>query len=225
MASPSVQDFANTHVGEIAAALPGATAIFRKHKIDFCCGGGVSLAEAAKARNASLHDIEAALAELGVQFERVAPQETSALIDHILDRFHARHRAELPELIKLARRVEAVHKDHADAPRGLAAHLEHMLAELEAHMQREEQRLFPMMLSDGCAILAFPVGQMRLEHDDHAVAIRSLDVLAHGFVTPQGACRSWQALYAGCAKFVSDLMEHIHLENNVLFPRFERRPD
>ncbi len=141
MSATTHTGFAARPVGEIAAALPGATAVFRKHKLDFCCGGEAPLAEAAAARGASLPTLEAELAAL-VPDAAAAPQETDALIDLIETRYHATHRRELPELIRLARRVEAVHGDKAAAPRGLAELLQTMSAELEDHMQKEEQVLY-----------------------------------------------------------------------------------
>lgn len=137
-------------------------------------------------------------------------------------RYHQTHRRGLPELIRLARKVESVHRDHAAAPRGLADELELMSAELDAHMQKEEEVLFPMMRrADEGQPLGPPVAVMRAEHDDHGTYLHRLDAITDGFRLPEGACRSWQALYAGTAKLVDDVMAHVHLENHVLFPRFE----
>ncbi|WP_198376267.1 iron-sulfur cluster repair di-iron protein [Neoroseomonas rubea] len=214
--SASDTGFATRPIGEIAASLPGATAIFRRHKLDFCCGGAARLADAAPAE--ALPDIEAELAALAPATDE-APQETDALIDHILTRYHAVHRREVSELARMARRVEAVHRDHPAVPRGLAALLERMAFEMEAHMTKEEQALFPMMRA-GAPTLSVPIGIMRDDHDDHGERLRELEALTNGHVPPEGACTTWRALYNGTAKFAADLVEHIHLENNVLFPRF-----
>lgn len=207
-------------VGEIAASLAGATAVFRHHKIDFCCGGNVSIEEAAAKRGMDPAVLEAALAELA-QTPPDAPTESGALVDHIIDRYHNTHRAELPELVRLARRVEAVHRDHPDAPAGLAAALAQATIDLEDHMQKEEQILFPAIRDGFKGALDGPIMVMRHEHDDHARTIRVLQTLTHSYQPPQDACRSWQALYNGVEKLVTDLTEHIHLENNVLFPRYQ----
>ncbi len=103
--------FADRTLADIATKLPGATAIFRTHKLDFCCGGDVTLSDAAQKRGLSLANVESALAALDPGAPRAVPTEPSALIDHILARYHEVHRRELPELIRLARRVEAVHRD------------------------------------------------------------------------------------------------------------------
>lgn len=208
-------------VGEIAARLPGATAVFRRHKLDFCCGGEKRLAEAALARGVDVAGIEQELAALDTgRGEPDGLQETGALIDHILARYHETHRRELPELARLARRVEAVHAEHAEAPHGLADLLATMEIELTDHMAKEENVLFPMMRRMPGGRFDPPIARMRDEHDDHGRTLARLRALAHDFVLPAGACRSWQALYAGAAKLADDLMDHIHLENNVLFPRF-----
>ena len=211
--------FADRNIGEIAATLPGATAIFRRHKLDFCCGGGIPLAEAAAKRAAPLGEIEADLAAL-TPSDAALPQSTGALIDLIVARYHDTHRRELPELIALARRVERVHADNPDVPAGLAHLLTTMEAELGDHMAKEENVLFPMMRRGGHPMIAQPIAMMRHEHDDHGEHLEQMDRLTHGGVPPAGACNSWRALYAGTRKLAEDPTEHVHIENNILFPRF-----
>jgi regulator of cell morphogenesis and NO signaling len=213
----------NRTIGEIAATLPGATAVFRKFKLNFCCGGDVMLAEAVRKRGLDLGLVEKTLAALDPGKSAPAPEATAALIDHILSRYHETHRRELPELVRLARKVEVVHAGHPEAPRGLADTLEAIRVELEKHMQSEEAELFPLMRQQHDARAELPIAQMRHDHDRHGGLLRLLEALAHGFTLPEGACRSWEALYVGTDKLVDDVMEHIHLENNVLFPRFEQR--
>lgn len=211
-------------VGEIAAAVPGATEIFRRFKLDFCCGGDVALDDAARQRGVDIAVLEKAIDELE-RSSSAAPafRETGELIDHILVRYHETHRRELPELIKLARKVETVHTGHPKVPRGLADTLQEMLGELEVHMKKEELILFPAMRRESNGALDAPIAQMRHDHDDHGVQLRKMESLTDNFTLPEDACRSWQALYAGSAKVTNDLMEHIHLENNVLFPRYEAK--
>jgi regulator of cell morphogenesis and NO signaling len=211
--------FADRTVADIAASLPGATAIFRRHKLDFCCGGGARLADAAGERGASLPEIEAELATLAPAGS-TAPEATDALIDHILARYHDVHRREFPELERLARRVEAVHRDNPSVPKGLADLLAAMGEDMEEHMQKEEQVLFPILRAGGTMMVARPIAVMRMEHDSHARHLHALEALTDHGTPPEGACNTWRALYAGTRKLADDLMEHMHLENNVLFPRF-----
>lgn len=219
--APAASGYAGRTLSELAASLPGATAVFRRSKLDFCCGGQVSLAEAAAGKQLDLAALESELAAIAARGGTPpAAESTEALIDLIETRYHAVHRQELPELIRLARRVEAVHKDKPGVPHGLAALLEQMQTELEAHMQKEERVLFPIMRRYAEAELAQPIAAMLADHDDHGAQLRRLEALTDGFVPPQGACTTWRALYAGAGKLADDLVQHIHTENNLLFPRF-----
>jgi regulator of cell morphogenesis and NO signaling len=213
--------FATRTLADIAATLPGATGIFRRHKLDFCCGGQVPLKQAAAARGLAVNELEAELAAAAAEGPPVEPLEGSAALSDLIEtRYHATHRRELPELIKLAKRVEAVHQDHGAVPRGITALLERMSGELEVHMKKEELILFPAMRRGGHPMIAQPIAVMLAEHDDHGAHLRELEALTKDFAAPEDACPSWRALYVGAKKLVDDLMEHIHTENNILFPRF-----
>jgi len=207
-------------IGQLACALPGATRIFHQHKLDFCCGGHVSLREAAAKRGVDLPSLLAKLEPLQQTDARdrdwrSAPAEE--LIGHILRRYHERHRDDVPELVRLARRVEHVHAERADCPAGLADHLEAMYQELLSHMIKEEQVLFPMLLAGNNAAAGSPISMMRFEHDQHGEALARLEKLTDDITAPADACNTWRALYAGLVQLREDLMQHIHLENNVLF--------
>lgn len=213
--------FAERTLSDIAANLPGATAVFRRGKLDFCCGGRVPLAEAAAAKGLSLDTLEAELSAVAAaSLPADHPEETNDLIDFIEQRYHAVHRQEVPELIRLARRVEAVHKAHPAVPSGLADLLEKIGDELDQHMQKEEQILFPLMRHGGHPMIAHPIAAMMAEHDDHGVSLRKIEELTSDFAAPDDACPTWRALYSGARKLTNDVMNHIHTENNVLFPRF-----
>lgn len=206
-------------LAEIALAVPGSTAIFRRYKLDFCCGGADSLRDAAAERGIDANEVAAAVRALTPP-EDEAPVEPLPLIDYILTRFHETHRRDLPELIALARKVESVHADHPEVPRGLTALLEHIAEEIESHMQKEEQILFPLMRAGGNPMIEGPIDVMRHEHDEHGVRLRKLEALTRDHTPPADACTSWRALYAGTRKLVDDVMQHIHYENNVLFPQY-----
>lgn len=212
---------ADQQIGQIAVHLPGATAVFRRLKLDFCCGGQVALAQAAAQKGLDVNALLSELAALQRTDTAPAAATPAALIDHIIARYHDVHRAQLPELIRMARRVEAVHRDHPHVPAGLADHLETMHEELLSHMLKEEQVLFPLMKAGGNPFVAQPITMMRAEHVDHGAALDKLNALTHDASPPTGACNTWRALYAGIAQLGEDLISHIHLENNVLFPAFE----
>ena len=212
-------------LGQLARRIPGATRVFDTHHFDFCCAGNRTLRTVAAAAGV---DADSIVAELRSLEDRAANSQVTdwsaatdtALVDHILARYHAVHREQLPELIRLARKVEQVHGERTECPRGLADHLAAMAQELESHMRKEEEVLFPMVARGHGAMARMPITVMRMEHDDHGVALRRLEALTDGITLPRAACNTWRALYAGLKTFREDLMQHIHTENNILFERF-----
>ncbi len=211
----------NQSLGSLAVQIPGATAVFRKLKLDFCCGGQQSLEKACADKQLDLNTVLGEIRALQHQQPMPAAPSAGELIDHILLRYHEVHRQQLPELIRMARRVEAVHRDHPLVPQGLADHLETMEQELLEHMSKEEQILFPLLKQGGHPMVVHPTGVLRHEHVSHGEQIERLAEFTHQHQPPSDACNTWQALYAGTARLTEDLIEHIHLENNLLFPAFE----
>jgi len=150
------------------------------------------------------------------------PAEPALLISHILQHYHQVHREQLPELIRMARRVELVHQGRADVPKGLAELLQTIEAEMLDHMYKEENILFPMLQAGHNPFVVHPINVMRSEHISHGLQLERLTELTQNATPPADACNTWRALYAGIAQLKDDLIHHIHLENNVLFPRFEK---
>ncbi|MDL0431375.1 hemerythrin domain-containing protein [Marinobacter sp. TBZ242] len=153
--------------------------------------------------------------------ETMTQASNEELIEHILTRYHDTHREQLPELIQLSERVERVHGGHTACPAGLSAHLAQMAEELETHMAKEEQILFPMIARGMGAMASGPVSVMRHEHEDHGTALEELERITNGLTLPEGACRSWQRLYQGLESFRDDLKAHIQTENTLLFSRID----
>ncbi|MCD8504832.1 MAG: hemerythrin domain-containing protein [Burkholderiaceae bacterium] len=139
------------------------------------------------------------------------------LIEHILARYHERHRQQLPELISLAEKVQTAHAEHAQVPRGLSQHLRRMLRELDNHMLKEEQILFPMIANGAGAMARGPISVMLTEHEEHNESLQVLMTISHQLNLPVDTCSSWQKLYTGIGELKADLLEHIRLENEVLF--------
>lgn len=211
-------------LGRLARDISGATALFHRLKLDFCCGGDKSLTEAASRRGLDIESVVGALEQLNTTSrEQPLTEELddSHLIEYILTRYHDVHREQLPELIRLAQRVERVHAGHPACPAGLSAHLEKMQQELEDHMNKEEQILFPMISRGMAGMSVAPVKVMRQDHDGHGEALDRMLSITGGLVLPEAACNTWRALYSGLETLRQDLMEHIHLENNVLFDRID----
>jgi regulator of cell morphogenesis and NO signaling len=209
-------------LADLSVRHAGASRVFHRHGLDFCCHGHVPLEQACAERGldpAALRaELETAIAETpqeGLMADAPLPQ----LIEHILRRFHEAHREEVPRLIAMARKVEQVHGDKPACPRGLGAFLERMSEELEMHMQKEEQVLFPMIAGGQGAMTAMPIAAMEAEHTDHGKNLERLRAIVNDYEPPAEACNTWRALYLGLAELEEQLMEHISLENNALFPR------
>lgn len=215
--------FANQKIGELAVSIPGATKLFREYELDFCCGGSVELALAAERKGINIQELETRLAELQQVNAKEGTDWTQAsyvdFTTYLVSRFHEGHRAQLPELIELAEKVERVHGDREDAPVGLMAELQAIYDELRQHMMKEEQILFPMICAGNYAMACMPIRVMEMEHDGMGEQLEVLKSLTNNVTPPADACSSWLALYAGIKKFINDLIEHTHLENNILFPR------
>jgi regulator of cell morphogenesis and NO signaling len=207
-------------LADVALRYPAASRIFRQHQLDFCCGGKRSVADACGDRGIDaceiLREIESSIARPSIDWEH---RPVAALIEYILVHFHEGHRRELPDLIGLAHKVERVHADKVNVPKGLEAHLAAMHQALELHMQKEEQVLFPAIARGQGRFLVAPTRQMELEHEEHGANLQRMRELAGNFVPPPEACTSWRALLLRCEQFEADVMAHVHLENHVLFPR------
>ena len=147
--------------------------------------------------------------------------DAAELTRHIETRYHARCREDLPRLAELAEKVETVHFGEDGVPEGLSAILRRLIGEMEVHMKKEELILFPAIRRGGGPGIENPIAVMRADHDDHDREVAEIRRLTNGLTLPDGACRTWSALYAGLGEFIADLDEHMRLENEVLFPQFE----
>lgn len=208
-----------TTLAELAVQIPAATKVFHRHRLDFCCKGGRSLESACEAKAL---DPEALLQEILAEPDPAdgkawAEEPLGKLVEHILTRYHEPLKEELPRLVAMARKVEAVHGAKPTCPHGLAEHLAHVRSELELHLEKEERILFPMIQAGQPAHM--PVQVMVMEHDDHAESLQRTRELTNDHQPPAEACTTWRALFMGLQALEQDLMEHIHLENYVLFPR------
>lgn len=213
---------ANETLGQVATEHPAATQVFLRHRLDFCCGGGRKLGEACQEAGLDPQTVINEIATEGAA-QPATRWDTAPLpdvIDFLLVRYHEPLRRDVPGLVAAAKRVEHVHASKPSCPAGLAAHLEHMQTELHQHLAKEEQVLFPALLAGSRgAQVHMPIRVMMHEHDDHGANLRYLRQLAANYVAPPEACATWRALYVGLEKLEAELMEHIHLENNILFPR------
>ncbi len=209
-------------LADLAITRPGATRVFLANGLDFCCGGRRPLAEACAEKGLDpgkiLQDIEVADQD-GGDLTRWANCPVAELSDFIVSHYHARLRTEIPELILLADKVERVHAEKASCPHGLTALLHTMYTAVVEHLAKEEQILFPMMRAGRGRGAGGPIHAMEQEHEDHGRSLARLRELTDNLTAPPEACPTWRALYLRLGRLGEELMEHIHLENNVLFPR------
>jgi len=209
-------------VAAFAVAHPHSVRVFERHHIDYCCGGQRSLAEACAGAGvtpgALLAEIEQARPTRDDTDWSTRP--LTELVEHIVLRYHRTLEAELPRLEKLANKVAMVH-GHLDPERfdALVHTFSALQADLLQHMAKEEQVLFPWIRAGQGAGADGPIHVMRLEHDEAGAMLARLRELTGDYVVPEEACGSWRALWTGLEGLERELHEHIHLENNVLFPR------
>lgn len=229
-----------TIIARLATRQPGTIRVFQRHGIDFCCQGGRPLAAACEEKGIGF---EALRDELAAAAGPAGPSRDwdeaplGELIDHVLDRYHARLHEDLPRLDAMAAKVLSVHGEkHPETLPALAATLCDLREELESHMVKEERVLFPAVRALEAAAgggqapgatlgLSGPIAMMEHEHDVAAAALAELRRLTAGYQPPAGACTTFRGLYHGLAELESDTHRHIHLENNVLFPRAARLED
>jgi regulator of cell morphogenesis and NO signaling len=219
-------------VGSIVTQRPSLSRVFELHGIDYCCGGKIPLADACAKKGIDPHVLLAALEEAAraVVGGGIDPagMTLTALADHIEATHHAYVRAELPRLEAMTKKVAAVHGEH-DAR--LAQVHEVFLGlqwEMTGHMMKEERILFPMIrqleASDSvpsfhCGSLANPINVMESEHDQVGGALAKMRELTDGFTPPDWACNTYRAMLDALAHLERDTHQHVHKENNILFPR------
>lgn len=225
-------------VRELAVENPAATRIFEKFGIDYCCGGGQSLEQACERANISSDQVLDTL-EMSEQQARAEQQirdwsrePLSELIAHIKNTHHKYTREETVRLAALLQKVCSVHgKNHSELF-AIRQTFSGLAQELTTHLMKEEMVLFPFIermeeaviqkepvLPAPFGTVQNPVAMMEHEHDSAGNALRAIRKASNDFTAPDDACVSYQTLYKALAAFEADLHQHIHLENNILFPR------
>jgi regulator of cell morphogenesis and NO signaling len=228
----------DTRIADIATANPATIKVFQRYNIDFCCGGKRPLADACQERHMTFNELRSALEAAGGERPDLPSAEAplGELVRFIVDHYHTDLREELPRLGQMAAKVLNVHGErHPDVIPALEATFRGLREELEMHMMKEERILFPYvqrleeisaagrpLSASPFGSIDAPIGAMEHEHDDAGRALARMRELTHGFVPPEGACNTFRGLYHGLEQLEAALHEHIHLENNVLFPRAAR---
>jgi regulator of cell morphogenesis and NO signaling len=225
-----------TPVGQWVAEFPEVSRIFEELDIDYCCGGGKSLAEACRARSRDPLDVVLQLHQAIASGE---PQETedwataslATLCDHIEATHHAWLRRELPRLSDMIAKVVRAHADRHPEMREVQQVFAELRGELEPHMMKEERVLFPAIRQMERAAqtphfpfgsIANPIACMEHEHDDAGAALRRLRELTADYEPPADACTTYRVVLDTLARLEADMHQHVHKENNILFPRAMR---
>ena len=219
-------------VGEIVRDRPSLSQLFEQAKVDYCCGGKKTLDEACRNQGIDpqtfLAQLEA-IANTNTEIEmNVATLSLAKLADHIEQTHHAYLHTELPHLGKMVAKVAAVHGEKEPRLHQIKDIFLAVSQELETHLQKEEEILFPMIRqlessaavpSFHCGMIANPVHQMEFEHDEAGVALGQLRQLTDNYTAPEWACNTYRAMLDSLLNFEQDMHQHIHKENNVLFPK------
>lgn len=224
----------NALVRDIVLQFPKAADYFKAKRIDFCCGGAKPLAEAAAERGL---DKELIISDLNKLFEEYpVPQEELAwntapskeLIDHIINKHHRYLREELPLIAQNVTKVYRVHGEGSPHLAELYSLFNTLKDELLEHTAKEEKDEFPKLLAyaanpseETLTALRQSLSELESEHDGAGDILRKIRAITEDFTPPAHACTTYRLTYARLEELESMTFEHVHLENNILFPRFQ----
>lgn len=223
-------------VGSFVAENYRAAGVFQKYNIDFCCRGGISVAEASSMNNLDANVLLKELKEVLTKEDNDSTDFRSwpldKLADYIVETHHSYIVKSTPVLKQYLDKICEVHGDRHMELFEIRDHFNTATANLEAHMKKEEAMLFPYIhklmqisnnqstdtIKQGFGTVQNPVRVMMMEHDAEGERFRTMSQLSNGYTAPEDACRTYQVAFALLNEFESDLHRHIHLENNILFP-------
>jgi regulator of cell morphogenesis and NO signaling len=206
--------------------------VFSRFGIDFCCGGKKTVADACREKSLDFDTVERALMLLDAKpatsvHWNFADWDPAFLIDFIVNAHHDYVRAQLPKLLKFGEKVARTHGKTWPEVVEIDALVRTVGATLSTHMMKEEQVLFPYikkLLAGPTPQAPFgsvdnPIRVMEAEHEEAGDIMRRIRALSNGYAPPEGACNTFRVWYAMLQEFEEDLHLHVHLENNILFPR------
>jgi len=217
-------------VGELVAENPASARVFEKYGIDYCCEGKRSLDDVCRERAVAPAALLDELSQTALRPRPDACDWQNAplrdLIEHIVSRHHAYLRSELPRIADLFAKVVRAHSEREPVLIEVSEIFGILKEELDAHLMKEELILFPTIvrleagvgLGASCSI-EHPIARMEYEHENAGRALAQMRHLTRDYYLPDEACNTYRVLFVTLAELESDLHEHIHLENNILFPR------
>ena len=231
-----MENIRNTSVGEIVKLDFRAADVFSNYGIDFCCGGKISVAEACANAKTDESIVISALENLKNQSGSAVHDFDSwnigFLADYIQNTHHQYVKKAIPQILPLAQKVADVHGDHHSEVIRINELFQDLAEELLAHLQKEEMILFPYikkLVADesagkctdpGCfGSIGSPISVMEAEHENAGLILKEMYRISDGYSAPEDACNTFRVLYGKLKEFEDDLHRHIHLENNILFPK------
>lgn len=225
-------------VREFAIVVPNATRVFERLRIDYCCGGNQPLNEACARAGLQVDEVLTMLSQPGPiadNSEKTPASESiplAELTNYIVEKHHVFTRNELERLIALFEKVCSAHGANHPELLKVQTQFQTLRAELEPHMLKEERILFPYIVTLEAAVgenlpalfapfgtVGNPIAAMMREHDAAGDILKTIRELSRDFTVPEDACFSYRTLYNALEELEADLHQHIHLENNILFPR------
>lgn len=232
----TTEELKQKSVGDIVADDYRAASVFKAHNIDFCCGGGRSLEEACIKKDIVPATLVSKLAELdddnAAESHNYKSWSMSFLVDYIVNNHHQYVLDKLPELEQYMTKVHKVHGESYDFLGELAKKFDMLKDEMTMHMKKEEQILFPYVKQLEAALenqkeldyeffdtARGPIAALTAEHDEAGNLMKDMAELTNNFAPPEGACTTFRVLYQNLSAFQDDLHKHVHLENNILFPK------
>lgn len=224
-----------TTVAEVVTKNIKTADIFKKYGIDFCCGGGISIQKACEKKQVNYNTLSQELIAIENKITSTHNYDSwnlSFLIDHIRNVHHTYVVESIPVLLQYAEKVARVHGHHYVEVVAINSLFIDVAQELLAHMKKEEQILFPYIkqlvaVKDSNAsagkphfgTVNNPIKMMEAEHENAGDIFKQISKLTNNYTPPENACNTFRALYAKLQEFEQDLHQHIHLENNILFPK------
>ena len=220
-------------VGELVAQKPSLSRVFEQVGIDYCCGGKKTIQEVSQKKGIDPQALIATLEEFAsssTETDTIPPalMTLTELANHIEQTHHAYLKTELPRLDMMTNKVAAVHGEHNERLYDIRQTFLALAQEMSSHMMKEEQILFPMIrqmelgastAASHCGSVANPIRQMEAEHDQAGDALEKIQNLTDNYVPPDWACNTYRAMLDALSYLQKDMHQHVHKENNVLFPR------
>lgn len=231
-----MENIKNKSVGEIVKLDFRAADVFSSYGIDFCCGGKISVSEAcANAKTDEsivIQALESLQNKVGSAVHDFDSWNIGFLADYIQNTHHEYVKKAIPQILPLAQKVADVHGEHHSEVIRINELFQDLAEELLAHLQKEEMILFPYikkLVADesagkctdpGCfGSIGSPIAVMEAEHENAGLILKEMYRISYGYSAPEDACNTFRVLYGKLKEFEDDLHRHIHLENNILFPK------